>query len=193
MERGLLSDTTDEGASSTTDHGKLWVTPSEFELMTGVKQPVINPTSEVTAMVKGLDDAIFVEDDPTSTVNEAETWEARQHRKIEGKPPQRMGITAVKSTFRSEYSKAVRPLKQMNDYWQQHPYTIPSKKNTTQQLLEYFTTTPSSQAVILWRLEQHPFSPTLGVNNRQRAGVEIDLNVTTNPVVMSCKQTRTYW
>ena len=131
MEHGLLSDTTDRKRELLEQQimESFGVTPSEFELMTGVKQPVINPISEVTAMVKGLDDAIFVEANlPLVQVNEAETWEARQDRKSHSKPPQRMGITKVKSTFRSDYSKAVRPLNQMNAYWQQHPLYNPIKK-----------------------------------------------------------------
>ena len=64
--------------------------------------PLLKPVSRVKATVNGLDDAIFVEANlPLVQVNEAETWEGRQHRKNEGKPPQRMGITNVKSTFRS--------------------------------------------------------------------------------------------
>ena len=131
MEHGLLSDTTDRKRELLEQQimESFGVTPSEFELMTGVKQPVISPISEVTAMVKGLGDAIFVEANlPLVQVNEAETWEDRLQRKSHSKPPQRMGITKVKSTFRSGYSKAVRPLNQMNAYWQQHPLYNPIKK-----------------------------------------------------------------
>ena len=131
MEHGLLSDTTERKRELIEQQimESFGVTPSEFELMTGVKQPVINPISEVTAMVKGLGDAIFVEANlPLVQVNEAESWEARLDRKSQNKPPQRMGITKVKSTFRSGYSKAVRPLNQMNAYWQQHPLYNPIKK-----------------------------------------------------------------
>ena len=76
MEHGLLSDTTDRKRELLEQQimESFGVTPSEFELMTGVKQPVISPISEVTAMVKGLDDAIFVEANlPLVQVNEAET------------------------------------------------------------------------------------------------------------------------
>jgi len=106
------------------------VDADEFAKMTGfATTPLLKPVSRVKATVNGLDDAIFVEANlPLVQVNEAETWEARQHRKIEGKPPQRMGITKVKSTFRSNYSKAVRPLKEMNAYWQQHPLYNPIQK-----------------------------------------------------------------
>ena len=128
MDHGLLSDTTERKRELLEQQimESFGVTPSEFELMTGVKQPVINPISEVTAMVKGLDDAIFVEANlPLVQVNEAETWEDRLQRKSQDEKRQRMGITEVKSTFRSEYSKAVRPLKAMNAYWQQHPLYNP--------------------------------------------------------------------
>ena len=131
MEHGLLSDTTKRKTELLEQQimESFGVTPSEFELMTGVKQPVINPISEVTAMVKGLDDAIFVEANlPLVQVNEAETWEDRLQRKSQDEKRQRMGITKVKSTFRSEYSKAVRPLKEMNAYWQQHPLYNPIQK-----------------------------------------------------------------
>ena len=37
-------------------------------------------------------------------------------------------INKVKSTFRSYYSKALRPLKQMNAFWQQHPLFNPIKQ-----------------------------------------------------------------
>ncbi len=131
MEHGLLSDTTKRKKELLEQQimESFGVTPSEFELMTGVKQPVINPTSEVTAMVKGLDDAIFVEANlPLAQVNEAETWEERLDRKSQGEQRQRMGISKVKSTFRSEYSKAVRPVKEMTAYWQQHPLYNPIQK-----------------------------------------------------------------
>ena len=88
--------------------------------------PLLKPASRVKATVNGLDDAIFVEANlPLVQVNEAETWEERLQRKSQGKQRQRMGISKVKSTFRSEYSKAVRPLKEMNAYWQQHPLYNP--------------------------------------------------------------------
>ena len=131
MEHGLLSDTTkrkrelaDESIAAM--FGSLGIEDAtDAAKMFGVTSKM-NPTSEVTAMVKGLDDAIFVEANlPLVQVNEAETWEDRLQRNSQGEKRQRMGITKVKSTFRSDYSKAVRPLKAMNAYWQQHPLYNP--------------------------------------------------------------------
>ena len=90
---------------------------------------LLKPASRIKATVNGLDEAIFVEANlPLVQVNEAETWEGRLQRKSQGKQRQRMGISKVKSTFRSEYSKAVRPLKEMNAYWLQHPLHNPIQK-----------------------------------------------------------------
>jgi len=106
------------------------VDADEFSQMTGfATTPMIKPVSRVKATVNGLNDAIFVEANlPLVQVNEAESWKERLDRKSQNKPPQRMGITEVKSTFRSEYSKAVRPLKQMNAYWAEHPLFNPIKQ-----------------------------------------------------------------
>lgn len=131
MEHGLLSDTTKRkkellDQSIAAMFGSLGIEDAtDAAQMFGVTSK-LNPISEVTAMVKGLDDAIFVEANlPLVQVNEAETWEDRLQRNSQDEKRQRMGITKVKSTFRSEYSKAVRPLKAMNAYWQQHPLYNP--------------------------------------------------------------------
>ena len=136
MEHGLLSDTTkrkkellDEsiaamfgdqfGIEDATDAAKMF----------GVSPPKIKQISEVTAMVKGLDDAIFVEANlPEVLVNLPETWVERVHRKSQGNSPKRMSKQVAISKFEAQYSKALKPLKEMNDYWQQHPLFNPIKQ-----------------------------------------------------------------
>ena len=135
MEHGLLSDTT-KRKKELLDQTIAAMFGDEFgienaadaELLLG-EMPKVKQISEVTAMVKGLDDAIFVEANlPEVLVNLPETWVERVHRKTQGKPPKRMSKQVAISEFKAEYSKAFKPLKQMNDYWQQHPLFNPIKQ-----------------------------------------------------------------
>ena len=97
LEHGLLSDTTnrkrellDQTIAAMFEDEFGIENAADAELLLG-EMPKVKQISEVTAMVKGLDDAIFVEANlPEVLVNLPETWVERVHRKTQGKPPKRM-------------------------------------------------------------------------------------------------------
>ena len=135
MEHGLLSDTTkrkrelfDQSIAAAFGDEFGIENAADAELLFG-EMPKVKQISEVTAMVKGLDDAIFVEANlPEVLVNLPETWVERVHRQSQGYSPKRMSKQVAISEFKAEYSKALKPLKQMNAYWQQHPLFNPIKQ-----------------------------------------------------------------
>ena len=75
---------------------------------------------------KTLDDAAFIDaNNPYLLVNHLQTWEEKQHQEREGLPTPRLRYKETLATFKLDYSKAVRPVKEMNAYWQQHPLYNP--------------------------------------------------------------------
>jgi hypothetical protein len=80
--------------------------------------------------LSGFYDAAWVEiGKPPMLVGISETIGTKIKRKNEGRKKPKLPISKVKKQFAKDYSKIVRGVKLLGDYWQEHPLCLPPKDN----------------------------------------------------------------
>ena len=73
-----------------------------------------------------LEEATFIEANlPYVPVNKKEEYEEKLARRKHKRAAPKLGITYVKKKFGRAYSRAYRPVKEMNTYWTEHPLHNP--------------------------------------------------------------------